>query len=421
MENKVVCYYCGTIYDSQEEKCPLCGGKAVASEEESYRPVQRQRITDQERKQRRREASKGGGKFAASNKKEDEEKAEPKSNSTKAMLIAALVFLSLAVVIVTWFIGDMIGWWGGIEDTVDRDSEVTQVELENEECTLLEVSHNQIRLDGIGQTAELKVTVNASCRKEIEITFPSANIVTSVSDSASEVNEDRKTDTWVLTAVADGTTQMSFSCGDLSAVCDIIVGENTQPSSSQNADSETEETNETDEPSESEEPAQPDEDFEPELNFEGDISLYQRGETVPLRVMNLPSGAKVTWTSSDITVAKVDDNGMLTAVNGGTATVTAEVYGKKVEILVRCPFDRSGDIGAHLEYTDVTIGVGESFNLYLLDNDGYRITDVTYEVSEEGICSIDDGEVTGLVGGDYITITVIYNTEKFECVVRVRW
>lgn len=406
MENKVVCYYCGTVYDPQEEKCPLCGGKAVAKEEDSYRPVQRQRITEQERRQRRRAAARGG-KFAAS-KKESQKKAT-NGSTIKSMLIAALVFLSLAVVVVTWFIGDMIGWWGGLENTVERESEIETIELQNEECTLLEISHNQLRFDAVGQSAEIKLTVNASCRKDISITFPNAGVVSAVSDTPSEVREDRKTDTWVITAVAEGTTQMSFRCGELSAMCNIVV-DLTEPGETTDTDVEPSETEQTDTG-----------DFEPELNFEGDISLYQRGESVPLRVMNLPKGADVTWKSSDITIAKIDASGLLTAVSGGKAKVTAEVLGKKVEILVRCPFDRSGDIGAHLEYEDVTIGVGDTINLYLLDSDGERITDVTYEVSEEGICQIDDGKVTGLIGGDYITVTVRYNTEEFKCIVRVRW
>ncbi len=414
MENKVVCYYCGTIYDEQEEKCPLCGGKMIAKDEEIQHPVQRQRITEQERKQRRRAASKGG-KFAAAEKNVSEKKRGSKNDTTKNMLIAALIFLSLAVIVVTWFIGDMIGWWGGLEDTVDRSDQSEQVDLSNESCTELLLSETTLHLENIGQTAELKVSVNATCRKEIEITWPDAAIVTAVGDTPSEVGIELKTDTWVITAISEGTTKMSFACEELFVECTIIVGEYAEPSSDSLL------PNESEEPSESQEPVQPDEDFEPELNFTDDISLYKRGETVPLRVINLPAGAEVTWSTADETVAKIDENGILTAVSGGTTTVTAEVFGKTVELLVRCPFDQSGNIGAHLEYTDVTIKVGESYYLYLLDSEGYRITDVTYEMSQEGICSIEDGKVTGLTGGDYITITVTYNTEKFECIVRVRW
>ncbi len=404
MENRVVCFYCGTVYNAEDEKCPLCGGKDHIKEEEAERPVQRRRLTEQERRERRRAASRGG-KFAA--KKSE---APAKNDTTKTMLIAALIFLVLAVVAMTWFIGDMIGWWGGLEDKIERDDAIGAADILDEKCTLLEISDTVVHLESVGQTAELKLTVNLGCREEISITFPDAAIVTAVSNTETEKNSENKTDTWELTAVSEGQTAFSFSCGELSASCLIVVGE---------YDEVPEDT--TAIPSETTEPTEPDEDYEPELNFTGDISLYQRGETVPLRIVNLPNGASVTWHSADETVAKVDENGLLTAVGGGSTTVTAEVFGKTVEILVRCPFDQSGNVGAHLEYTDVTIKVGESFNLYLLDSDGYRITDVTYEMSDEGICSIKDGKVTGLTGGDYVTITVTYNTQEFKCVVRVRW
>lgn len=404
MENRVVCFYCGTLYDAEAEKCPLCGGRDHVKEEEAHRPVQRHRLTEQERKQRRKAASKGG-KFAA--KKND---APAKNDATKTMLIAALIFLALTVVAVTWFIGDMIGWWGGLEDTIDRNEATGIADVLDEKCTLLELSDTMLHLENAGQTAELKLTVNLGCREEISIAFPDAAIVTVVSESETEKNSDSKTDTWLITAVSEGQTSFSFSCGDLSASCLIAVGE-YEPIPE----------NTTGIPSETAEATEPDEDYEPELNFSGDISLYQRGESVPLRIVNLPVGAVVHWRSEDETVAKIDENGLLTAVGGGSTTVTAEVFGKTVEILVRCPFDQSGNVGAHLEYTDVTIRVGEVFYLYLLDSDGYRITDVTYEMSDDGICSIEDGKVIGLTGGDYVTVTVTYNTQEFECVIRVRW
>lgn len=398
MENRVVCFYCGTIYDEDAGKCPLCGGRDCVKEEDAPRPVQRQRITEEERRQRRKTAK--GGKFAAAKKSQK----ETKSDTTKTMLIAAIVFLALSVFAVTWFIGDMIGWWGGLENTIDRDV-AASADAANDDCTLLEVSQPKLVLQSVGETTELKLTVNVDCREDITIRFPDAAVVTAEKIGETEKDEQYKTDVWAITAVAEGSTEFAFKCGELSAVCEIIVGEEvtTQP------------------PTETQEPTEPDADFEPELNFTEDVTLYQRGESVPLRVMNLPGGAEVTWRSADETVAKVDSEGIVTAVGGGTTTITAEVLGKTVEILIRCPFDQSGDIGAHLEYTDVTIRVGEVFYLYLRDNDGQRITDVTYEMSEDGICSIEDGKVTGLVGGDYIIVTVTYNTQEFECIIRVRW
>ena len=407
MENKVVCYYCGTIYDADAEKCPLCGGTVRAKEEESLQPIQRRRITDQERRERRRSSS-HGGKFASGNKKRTETTEDKEKKTTKSMLIAALVMLSLAVISVTWFIGDMIGWWGGFEDAVERPNESVEIDFSNEKCQYLSLSEKTIQLENIGQSAELKISVNVECREEIRITFPDAAIVTAVSDQPSQVEDDTKSDIWLLTAVSEGKAQMVFACGEFHEVCDIYVGKQAQPT----------QPDVTEDPTE---PIVPDEDFEPVLNFTEDISLYQKGESVPLRVMNLPAGATVTWKSADETVAKVDENGILTAVGGGTTTITAEVFGKSTEIMVRCPFDQSGNIGAHLEYTDVTIRVGESYYLYLYDSEGYRITDVVYEVSDDGVVSIEDGKVTGVTGGDYVVITVKYNNEEFECIVRVRW
>lgn len=329
MENKVVCYYCGTLYNEGDEKCPLCGGKVRTAAAQSPQPVRRERITPQQRKERQRAAA-GRGKYA--NRREAERKPEKKSNdNTRTILIAALIFLALAVVVVTWFIGDMIGWWGGLEDSVNRETTTNSTGTSDEE--------------------------------------------TEPQDTSAEPNPQ-----------------------------DTTAAPDSQDTTAEPEPSETE--------------AIPD-DFEPELNFSSDVSLYQRGETVPLRVTNLPAGAVVKWTSSDETVAKVDQNGVVTAISGGSAVIVAQVGGKTAEVLIRCPFDASGDIGAHLYYTDVTISVGESYNLYLLDIDGNRITDVEYTVSKEGICSIDDGRVTGVSSGT-TTVTVTYNTVEYECIVRVK-
>ena len=46
MENKVVCDYCGTIYDGSREKCPLCGSTTRA---ETAPAAPRRRLTEEER------------------------------------------------------------------------------------------------------------------------------------------------------------------------------------------------------------------------------------------------------------------------------------------------------------------------------------------------------------------------------------
>ena len=54
------------------------------------------------------------------------------------------------------------------------------------------------------------------------------------------------------------------------------------------------------------------------------ISLAEDG-TRQLEAVTEPAGLDVTWTSSDTSVATVDDTGLVTAVKAGTATVTASI------------------------------------------------------------------------------------------------
>ena len=160
------------------------------------------------------------------------------------------------------------------------------------------------------------------------------------------------------------------------------------------------------------------EDFEPELNYDYDASLYARGESLQLRVTNLPSGVAVTWRSDDETVAKVSQTGEVTAIGGGKTTVTATVGDKSVQIIIRCNFGDAEITGAHLERTDVTVRVGEKFDLYLYDSEGEHISDITYTVGNPDVCKVQDGIVT-VTGSGTTTITVTFNGQEFTCIVRV--
>ena len=129
MNRKAVCYYCGTLYDEERGKCPLCGSTARAADQQP--PIRRERLTEEERKHR-----KGGtkGKFSAPKKKQE---------SPKGILIAAVVFLALAVLVVFYFIGDMIGWWPGLEDRVERsEPSVSFAKGECEELLLSSLFRN---------------------------------------------------------------------------------------------------------------------------------------------------------------------------------------------------------------------------------------------------------------------------------------
>ncbi len=67
-----------------------------------------------------------------------------------------------------------------------------------------------------------------------------------------------------------------------------------------------------------------------------DITMSTKGETFTLKVSG--TGSTPTWTTSSSSVATVSSAGKVTAVSGGTATITATVDGKTLKCIIRCKF-----------------------------------------------------------------------------------
>ena len=70
-----------------------------------------------------------------------------------------------------------------------------------------------------------------------------------------------------------------------------------------------------------------------------DFTLFTAGSTFQLKAS--PAGGSLTWTSSDESVATVSDNGTVTAVAVGTATITAKdaSTGLTATCIVRCNWE----------------------------------------------------------------------------------
>ena len=74
-----------------------------------------------------------------------------------------------------------------------------------------------------------------------------------------------------------------------------------------------------------------------------DFTLFSAGSTWQLKVSGDPTGGTRTWTSSDESVATVSDNGTVTAVAPGTATVTVtdSKSGQTASCTVRCNWEET--------------------------------------------------------------------------------
>ena len=106
----------------------------------------------------------------------------------------------------------------------------------------------------------------------------------------------------------------------------------------------------------------------------------------------------------------------------GTAEITADVGGNTAKMIIRCDFggttENGSDAGTHLTHTDVSIAVGEEFNLRLIDGNGNRISGASYYVEDTDVCSVSGVTVCG-EGKGTTEVTVKYNGKSYTCIVRV--
>lgn len=127
----------------------------------------------------------------------------------------------------------------------------------------------------------------------------------------------------------------------------------------------------------------------------------------------------VKWESSDATVAKVDQNGKVTALKDGTATIKATVGKFTAECAVtvkRVPLT-----GISLDKTTLELSKGQSSEALKVIYNPANTTDdktVTWTSANENIATVKNGVVTAkAVGETKITATV--GTHKAECTVTV--
>jgi uncharacterized protein YjdB len=147
-----------------------------------------------------------------------------------------------------------------------------------------------------------------------------------------------------------------------------------------------------------------------------EISISQEqtlevGDTAQLPVTYLPAYnnglEQVTWTTSDETIAAVSQDGTITAVAAGTATITATLANQS-EIMAQCEVTvTTPQPGIRLEATEGSLAVGETLTLtprmILPDDDA---AETIWQSSDPAVALVQDGTITALAPGKTnITIT----------------
>ena len=127
----------------------------------------------------------------------------------------------------------------------------------------------------------------------------------------------------------------------------------------------------------------------------------------------------VKWESSDSAVAKVDQNGKVTALKDGTATIKATVGKFTAECAVtvkRVPLT-----GISLDKTALELSKGQSSEALKVIYNPANTTDdktVTWSSADEKIATVKNGVVTAKATGT-TKITATVGTHKAECTVNV--
>ena len=153
-----------------------------------------------------------------------------------------------------------------------------------------------------------------------------------------------------------------------------------------------------------------------------DLTFFNAGEQYTLSVTGAPEGAKITYVSSDESIATVSSSGVLTAKGSGTTTVSVTVDDNPaMTCIVRCNFEdgaaESGD--CTISNSDVTMGVkGETFQISLRDANGNKITGLLWVSSDLSICSVDGTGVVKAEGSGTAYVSTTYNGISYQCIVR---
>ena len=150
------------------------------------------------------------------------------------------------------------------------------------------------------------------------------------------------------------------------------------------------------------------------------------GQTQALAYEILPENAtnqNVIWESSDDAIATVSQEGVVSGIAPGTATitVTTEEGGKTDNCEVKVVEDAIKVTGVTVNFTSRSIKVGETTEIEAtVEPADATNKNVTWSTSDENVATVEDGVITGVAAGN-ATITVTTEDGGFtaDCEVTV--
>lgn len=420
--SKIICEVCGTSYPDTTVQCPICG---------CVRPGNAQSVAGGDGEENGGYTYVKGGRFSKSNVRKRNkvtgaaQSAEPDQddNSGNRGLIITAIVLFLAIIAVVCYIIVQFILPGGVkpEEILPKETDSLETSIQTEPptvpCNSLKLETGVITLDKKDAAWMIYTRTEPSDTTD-QILFSSSD------EAVATVSENGK-----VVAVGPGQAVITVICGEQTAQCtvecifDLPTEETTVP----------------------EETTLPDVEFT--LN-RSDITFAGKGDSWMLYSGSL-STSQIVWTTDNAAVATIE-NGKVTAVGGGMTTVYGEYNGEKIGCIIRCNFaaapdggvsgsgsvfedgggtsEDGGNASTGGSYTlknligtsasDVTLGIGTGFTLALVDENGNKVSGVSWTVSDSSVCSVSDGVVSALKTGT-ATVTATYNGQSYSCIVHV--
>lgn len=149
------------------------------------------------------------------------------------------------------------------------------------------------------------------------------------------------------------------------------------------------------------------------------VTLDQTSSTITAgKTLQLTAGqgsGTYTFSSSDAAIATVDENGLVTGMSAGKATITVSDGFTTASCDVVVNGSYSPSTGLSINRTDFTQGVGDSFRLRISGTSSA----VTWTIDKPSVATIAaDGTVTGVSRGT-ARATATVDGQTLTCIVRI--
>ena len=238
------------------------------------------------------------------------------------------------------------------------------------------VSLNQTEAEmQVGETLQLQAQISPSNATDKTLTWNSSKqSVATVSDAG------------LVTAVGEGTAKITVTASGKTANCEVTVIKSDTPVEPVHVES---------------------------ISLDKETAAMEIGETLALTATVLPDNAddkSVAWKSTNPEIAEVDQNGNVTAVSEGSATITATAGGKSATCQVTVTAAEVPVVhveSVSLDKTDAKMETGGTLTLVatvLPENADDK--SVSWQSTNPEIAQVDqNGNVTAVSSGS-VTITV---------------